>query len=57
MEVKQTAATVTIFQNMYSDHFNADIVYICNQKHKYYLYIEAIPTLKGIFVSFYDFKF
>lgn len=48
MEVKQTAATVTIFQNMYSDHFNADIVYICNQKHKYYLYIEAIPTLKGI---------
>lgn len=58
MEVKLVAAaTVTIFQNIYPGHINTDTVYTGNQKHKHYLHeYEAIPRLKGAFVSFYDFK-
>ena len=57
MEVKSVAAIVTIFQNIYPGHINADTVYVGNQKHKHYLHeYKAIPTLKGTFVSFHVFK-
>jgi len=47
MEVKKVAAIVTIFQNIYPGHFNADTVYTGNQKHKHYLHeYEDIPLLK-----------